>query len=236
VTADVWLVACQDGDGDGVLVAERLRELGLEPVELIVATQLVHGAVWEHRVGGWGARTRLRLADGREIDSDGVRGMLNRLLWITADGFLGASETDREYAGGELHAVVQSWLESLGARVVNRPSGLGLSGPWRTPDQWRALAREHGLEIRLFPEPSEAPVNVEQVLVVDGEIVEHGDAPAHVLERARHMARALDHDLLELRFDDEWRFSDATLMPALAYRSDERVQAVADALEARAAA
>ena len=232
----MWLVVCQDGDSDAVLLAGRLRELGLEPLELVKATELVHGARWEHRVGGWGSRTRLRLGDGREIDSDDVQGVLNRLLWITADGFLGASATDREYAGGELHALVESWLEGFGARAVNRPAGLGLSGPWRTMDQWRALAREAGLEIRPFPEPTEPPLEFALVLVLDGEVVEDGGAPEHVLEGARRLATELDHDLLELRFDDEWRFADATLMPALVYGGEERVPAVARALRARAAA
>jgi len=52
----VWLVTCQDGDSDAVLLASRLREVGLEPLELVLATELVHGARWEHRVGRWGSR------------------------------------------------------------------------------------------------------------------------------------------------------------------------------------
>jgi hypothetical protein len=231
----VWIVACQDGDGDAVLLAARLRDLGLEPLELVRATELVHGARWEHRVGGWGSHTRLRLADGREIDSDDVVGVLNRLVWISAEGFVGASDTDRQYAGGELYALVQSWLEGFGARVVSRPAGLALSGSWRTPDQWRALAREAGLEIRAFPEPSDAPLELAPVLVIDGEIIEDGGAPVHVCEGALRLDAELGEDLIEMRFDEDWRFSDATLMPALAYAADERVHAVARALRARAA-
>jgi hypothetical protein len=230
----VWLVTCQDGDSDAVLLADRLREAGLEPLELVLATELVHGARWEHRVGNWGSRTQLRLADGREIDSGDVHGVLNRLLWITADGFLGASDTDREYAGGELHALVQSWLEGFGSRAVNRPAGLGLCGPWRTPDQWRALAREAGLAIRAFPEASEQALELAPVLVIDGEIVEDGGAPARVCEGALRLAAGLGHDLIELRFDEDWRFADATLMPALLYGGEARVEAVARALRARA--
>jgi hypothetical protein len=231
----VWLVTCQDSDRDAVLLADRLREAGLEPLELVLATELVHGARWEHRVGSWGSRTRLRLADGREIDSDDVRGVLNRLLWITADGFLGAPDSDREYAGGELHALVQSWLEGFGSRAVNRPAGLGLCGPWRTPDQWRALARTAGLEIRAFPEPSDQVLELAPVLVVDGEIVEGGGAPARLHEGALRLAAALGHDLIELRFDEDWRFADATLMPALLGGGEARVHAIARALRARAA-
>lgn len=230
----MWVIACQDGDIDAILLADRLREVGLDPVELVRASELVHGARWEHRVGDWGSRTRLRLADGRAITSDAVQGVLNRLLWITADGFLGASATDREYAGGELHALVQSWLEGFGARAVNRPAGLGLCGPWRTPDQWRALARDLGLSIRPFPDPSEVALELTPLLVIDGEIVEEVEAPPQVLNGAQRFAVELDHDLVELRFDDTWRFADATLMPALVYGGDARVHAVASALRARA--
>jgi hypothetical protein len=230
----VWLVTCQDNDSDAVLLATRLRETGLEPLELVLATELVHGARWEHRVGGWGSRTRLRLADGREIESDDVQGVLNRLLWITADGFLGASDTDREYAGGELHALVLSWLEGFGARVINRPAGLGLSGPWRTTDQWRALAREAGLEIRAYPEPSAQPAELALVLVIDGEVIEDGGAPLPVCEGTLRLVTEQGHDLIELRFDEEWRFADATLMPAVGYGGERRVHAVARALRARA--
>ena len=231
----MWLVTCQNGDADAVLLASRLRELGLEPLELVLATDLVHGARWEHRVGVWGSRTRLRLADGREIDSDDVDSIVNRLLWITADGFLGASDADREYAGSELHAIVQSWLEGFGPRAVNRPAGLGLSGPWRTPEQWRALARDLGVDIRSFPEPPEVPLELAQVLVIDGQIVEDCEVPASVRSDALRFAAALDHDLIELRFDDRWRFADATLMPGLVYGGEERVHAVARALRRRAA-
>jgi hypothetical protein len=164
-----------------------------------------------------------------------VDGVLNRLLWITADGFTGASDADREYAGGELHALVESWLEGFGARAVNRPVGLGLSGPWRTPDQWRALARVAGLEIRPFPEPSEEPVELTPVFVLDGEVVEDGGAPPDVRAGALRLAAELDHDLIELRFDGAWRFADATLLPALLYGGEARVHAVARALRARAA-
>ena len=101
---------------------------GLSRSGFVLATELVHGARWEHRVGSWGSRTQLRLADGREIDSDDVRGVLNRLLWIAADGFLGAPDSDREYAGGEFHALVQSWLESWAVAPSTARPGSGWAG------------------------------------------------------------------------------------------------------------
>jgi hypothetical protein len=229
----MWLVACQDADADAIALAARLRELGLTPLEVVRATDLVHGARWEHRVGRWGTRTRLRLADGREIDSATVDGVLNRLLWVTADGFVGASARDRTYAGGELYALVQSWLAGFGRRAINRPEGLGLCGPWRTPDQWRGPARAAALRIRPFPEADVAP-ELSALLVLDGAVVD-GDAPAAVREAALRLVADLDHDLVELRFDADWRFADATLTPMLFLGGEPRVRAVAAALRARAA-
>ena len=66
---------------------DRLRSLGLTPLEVVKASELVHGAGWEHRVDSRGAWTRLVLADGRVIDTSDVRGVLNRLLWVSAEGY-----------------------------------------------------------------------------------------------------------------------------------------------------
>jgi hypothetical protein len=229
----VWLITCQDGDVDAVTLADRLRERGLEPIELVYATELVHGARWEHRVGAGGCRTRVTLADGRELDSSEIRGVLNRLLWISAEGFLGASEVDREYAGGELFALVQSWLASLGDRVIGRPAGPSLGGPWRTADQWRARAREAGLRIRMFPGDELDPLSGRWVLVLDGAVVDGDGAPDAVRAGCARLAAELDLDVLEARFDDDWAFADATLLPVLGTRGDERVEGVALALRGR---
>ena len=230
-----WLVACQDADIDASATGDRLQSLGLTPLEVVKASELVHGAGWEHRVDSAGAWTRLVLADGRVIDTRDVRGVLNRLLWVSAEGYAGASEADREYAGGELYALVQSWLASLGQRVINRPTGSALAGTWRLPCQWRAVAREAGLAIRSYPDDGSAPHAVRRVLVIDGRVVDDDGAPDDVRQGAERLARIVDLDLLEARFDDDWAFADASLLPAIASPDEGRVDAVAQALRARAA-
>ena len=155
-------------------------------------------------------------------------------MWITADGFLGASDTDREYAGGELHALVLSWLEGFGARVINRPAGLGLSGPWRTTDQWRALAREAGLEIRASPGTVRSVGRAGAGTGHRRRDHRGRRRPAPVCEGTLRLVAEQGHDLIELRFDEEWRFADATLTPAVGYGGERRVDAVARALRARA--
>lgn len=109
-----------------------------------------------------------------------------------------------------------------------------LCGSWRSIEQWRALAREQGLPIRDYPEQSDEPYSLTQVLVLDGEVVEDGGAPEQIRQASLRLVDALDHDLLELRFDPAWRFADATLMPALTQGGQSRVAAVARALRARA--
>jgi hypothetical protein len=237
----MWLIVSQDGDGDAAALAAQLRQHGLTPVELVVASQLVHRATWEHRVGVWGSRTRLTLSDGRVIDSGDVYAVLNRLYWVSADGFLGASDADREYAGGEFYALVQSWLAAFGARVVNRPAGLGLAGSWRTPVQWRALARTVGLAPHPFPDSGDddgAAGSARRVLVVDGAVIADDASgepapPRAVCACAIRLARSAVQDVLELTFTSDWTFADASLLPTLT-GSDEALAAVAGALRARA--
>ena len=233
----MWLVACQDGDADAISTGDGLRALGLTPLEVVTSSDLVHGACWEHRVDTRGARTRLRLADGRVIDSRDVQGVLNRLLWVSAEGHRGASETDREYAGGELYALVQSWLHAFGPRAVNRPTGSALAGAWRTPCQWRAAAREARLAIRPYPDDATAPPAVRRVLVVDGRAIDEGDhgVPDDVLRGCERLTRIVGLDIVEARFDEDLAFADASLLPALASPDEGRVAAVAQALRARAA-
>jgi hypothetical protein len=172
----VWLVVSQDGDADAAWLVDGLRTGVDEPIVLVTAGHLVHDCRWEHRVGRWGASTRLTLGDGSVIDSDAVGAVLNRLLWISADGFRGADPRDRRYATAEFYALALSWLHSLGARVLNRPAGTGLAGAWRTDISWRALARLAGLPV-LASRSSDAaldpgPDDDRRVLLVDGEPIE----------------------------------------------------------------
>jgi hypothetical protein len=76
-------------------------------------------AKWTHRIDACGkADTRLRLADGTVLSSHDIRAVLNRIQWLPAPRFRRASEKDRDYACGELQALVASWLAELGDRVV----------------------------------------------------------------------------------------------------------------------
>jgi hypothetical protein len=73
------------------------------------------------------------------------------------------------------------------------------------------------------------------VLVVDGRVADHDAAPDRVRRGGERLARIVDLDLVEARFDDDWAFADASLLPAIASPDEGRVEAVAQALRARAA-
>ena len=173
----MWLVLGQDNDVEARWVAAGLRARADRPVALVSAAMLVHDCQWEHRVGTAGASSRLVLGDGTVLDPTTVDGVVNRLCWLGAEGFAGASVRDREYATGEFNALGLSWLESLGGRVVNRPAGSGLAGSWRRMAEWRGLARTVGLPVAPYDsdEPEVTTSETDRVvLVLDGEVIEGG--------------------------------------------------------------
>ena len=70
----------------------------------ITASTLVHDCRWEHRISSSGASSRLVLGDGTVLDSTTVDGVVNRLCWLGAESFTGASARDRAYASAEFYA------------------------------------------------------------------------------------------------------------------------------------
>jgi hypothetical protein len=173
----MWLVLTQDNDLDAPWIASGLRARDGRPVVVATGSTLVHDCRWEHRVsphGATAASSRLVLGDGTVLDATTIDAVVNRLGWLGAEGFAGASARDREYATGELFALGLSWLESLGGRVVNRPAPTGLSGGWRQTVEWRSVARSVGLAA--LPYDSDEPEAMadpgdDLVLVVDGQVV-----------------------------------------------------------------
>jgi hypothetical protein len=204
-----WVVLCRDDDQDADWLRDGLRRHGLAPLDLVTASQLAHGAKWEHRVGSAGVRTRIVLADGTVLDSAGLRGVVNRVHWLGAEGYLGASAADRDYATAELGALGLSWLAGLGDRVVNRPSPIGLAGAYRSIGQWRWLARMAGLPI-VTGDGADCRLAVEDIadvtaLVVDDDVLVL-DAPAGgglsdlVADGLRRLRAAAALDVLEAQF------------------------------------
>lgn len=203
-------------------------------------------ARWSHRVDASGrARTTLRLAGHTVADDDLA------LVWFRAPlrvppALAGATPADQEYALAELHALVVSWLASLGERAVNRPDGDSASGPSSSAAVWRHRARQAGLaaadpaaatSARLVPgwqgspddvrRPWQAPTLVARRLLVAGSrvLTSCDDDEA---ARARDLARDTGCRLLEVLFDASGRVLAADPCPEL--DTPDRVSAAARAL------
>jgi hypothetical protein len=241
----MWLVLGQDNDVEARWVTAGLRARADRPVALVTAATLVHDCRWEHRVGAAGAFSRLVLGDGTVLDPTTLDGVVNRLCWLGAEGFAGASVRDREYATGELNALGLSWLESLGGRVVNRPAGNGLAGPWRRMVEWRSLARTVGLPVVPYDsdEPEVTTGETDRVvLVLDGEVIEGGGptAPGPGLTPAGRDAvaalqRASGLDLLDARLGAGERLAlrSASFLPSMSLFGDAGLDALHKALMTR---
>jgi hypothetical protein len=243
--AGMWLVLGQDGDPEAGWIADGLRARADRQVELIPASTLVHGCRWEHRIGGRGTSSRLLLHDNTVVDSATVHGVVNRLCWLGSEGYTGASPADREYANVELYALGLSWLESLGPRVLNRPDGTGLAGPWRSTGQWRALARSVGLPIvpHHSEEPEMAPGDDSDrvVLVIDGQVIDPGGTP-ELMPGQRdglcELQRVSGLDLLEthLAVAEETALRSVSFLPSMSRFGEFGLDALHQALTRRCGA
>jgi hypothetical protein len=243
----MWLVLCQDADAEAAWIADGLAARVDHPVVVVTANTLVHATRWEHRVGDGAASFRLVLGDGTVVDDESVQGVLNRLYWLSADGFAGASPRDREYANSELYALGLSWLESMGGRVLNRPRSGGIAGVWRMPAQWRAMARSAGLPVVPFSsdESVDGPTfdhardrrHDRVVLVIDGVVLEAPE-PARpelappIRRGLRDLQEESGHDMIEVRFTEgEGRaFRDVSFLPGLSRIGEPALDAVHRAL------
>jgi hypothetical protein len=230
----MWLILAQDGDVEARWLADRLRVKAKRRVELIEAGELVHECRWEHRIGTGTTLSRLVVGDGTVIDAGDVDGAVNRLTWLSAEGFEGAPPADREYATGELFALAMSWLESLGPRVLNRPAGFTLSGAWRAPGQWRALARSAGLPIVPYDSdhPDDAPGEADQTfLVIDGQVI--GSPGAAHQDRLVDLRRRCGLDIMEVRLDARAAIRGVSFLPQLRPYGQACVGAILAALARR---
>jgi hypothetical protein len=225
----MWLVLCSRGDAAAIW-AHRGLARRLAPLVLLHPETLVHGCRWDHRIGSAGASTRITLASGLTLEQGQVRGVLNRLVGVTADFFAGSG--DAEYAALEMHALLLSWLHSLPIPVINRPHAQGLAGTWRHGSEWVQLAARSGLptpryrqasadsrrdlygETPLFP-PGTA---TDTVLVLGGRTA-GAPAPPTIAAGCIRLAELASTPLLGVDFalgeSGPWTFAGATPLPDL---------------------
>ncbi len=245
----MWLVLCPGYDAPAHWAFEGLRARGLAPLELVSAESLARGRRWEHRVGADGAAVRLELADGRVLDGQDVRGVLNRLTHAPV-GHLAATR-DHDYMTQEFTAFFMSWLYALPGPILNRPTPQGLGGRWRHSSEWVLLASSAGLptppyrlssadehdeldagERSLFP----AGTPTQQVVVVGESAFAPHSVPAYIRECCVRLAADAETPLLGVDFahgpGGGWAFAGATPLPDLRAGGAPLLDALARALRA----
>jgi hypothetical protein len=230
----MWLVLCDRNDVPALWAARGLAARGLEPLELVTTDALAYALRWEHRVGAAGASIAVELADGRRIDGDGLRGVLNRVVALPEAHLHRAAPADLDYARQELSAFFLSWLAALPCPVVNAPTAQGLSGGWRHRSEWLALAARAGLPIAPFRMNGTTPAAVawasaRTVVVVGGEAVSP-EAPAPILAGCARLAGLVETAVLGVDFDAAWRVEGATPQPDLRLGGDRALELLAAAL------
>lgn len=139
----MWLMICSENDTAALWAYQGLQARGLRPFQLITAEMLSRNSRWEHTVGSDGANINITLSDGRVINNQKVRGVVNRLTHVPLKHLEGASDYD--YAVQEYTALFMSWLHALPTPVYNAVHSQGLSGAWRHVSEWLWLAAQAGL-------------------------------------------------------------------------------------------
>ena len=87
-----------------------------------------------------------------------------------------------------------------------------------------------------YPDDETAPLAVRRVLVIDGRVVDDDGGARTMSGRAASVWRASSTSTSSRRAStSDWAFADASLLPAIASPDEGRVDAVAEALRARAA-
>lgn len=125
-------------------------------------------ARWQHRVAADGSTTTQVDSDGIAIGAPDV--VFNRLGLVQALAFRGWSAVDRNYGQAEWLALLVSWLNALGRRVIGAPSGSDLCGPADRPWLWQAAAAAAGLGVH----PAGATTSPRQLPMLRGAVAHAG--------------------------------------------------------------
>ena len=141
----MWLMLCEPGDTPALWAVRELQRRGRFSVQVVSGAELARAASWEHRIVAGKPSTTIRLADGREISTARVRGVVNRLWQAPTQIAALATGADRDYITNELTALHLSWLGTFPRPVVNRPAPFGFAGPFLSPGHWAGMAAAAGL-------------------------------------------------------------------------------------------
>jgi hypothetical protein len=152
--SEVVLVLAHAADTGAASVAASLHSMLREDAEhsgvevWTVRPATLSQAVWSHHVDDHGhAETQLVLPGRPAVGSHQVRAVFNRIQHLPVPGFLYGSAQDRDYAAAEFQALMQSWLASLGARVVHSLLKQALLSPQLPLLRWADAAASCGLPV-----------------------------------------------------------------------------------------
>ena len=253
----MWIVIAPEHDPSVPWVVKGLENRGLTSIEWLSPQQLAFAENWNHRLGKEGTFIRIRLKDHREIDSQEVAGVLNRLEQVPEAHSIPASSTDQQYAFQEMAAFYLSWLNSFDGPILNPPCPNGLSGPRLASLEWFCLAGRAQLRCPTLTQSSRDPYGSiwqskagiqqeyltlprENVFVV-GELVLADrcgpPVPEPLITASLHLSQLANTPLLQIEFgrceDGEWVFLSANPLPDLRVGGEPLLDALAKTLQSR---
>ena len=233
----MWLLLCNAHDRSALRAASGLRARGIAPLLVLTPELLHYSRRWEHRLDPDGSSSVVfTLADGREVNGQDVRGVLNRIPAVPSHLLAHLVETDRAYAQQEWAALHMSWLASLPVPVLNRPVSEGLCGAWRHASEWAWLAMQAGLDPGEYVQASGTtcqlrrdPATVATVLAVDGR--GFGPVPDDVADACAHFGALAGTRVLGVDLERETgAFVSASPLPELRAGGEHGLDALARAL------
>jgi len=162
-----------------------------------------------------------------------------------------ATPADSDYVQAEMYAFYLSWVNALPGVVINRPTPLGLCGPWYHASEWVYRASRVGLrtpQYRLSGRESLAttfntlaPAGATTINVITlGGKVYGGYLPKATAGACSDLAEDAGADLLGITLyldnDHNWTFAGAVPMPDLAVGGMPLLSALANQLTQGASA
>jgi len=229
----MWLILCSTMDVSALWAYECLKQMRLSSLQLVTAESLASASRWEHRLSGGNTEIKITLADGRRIDGAHIRGVFNRLHAPSPLAIQRSVPSDLPYAQAEMQAFYLSWLHALPGAVINRPTPVGLCGPWFHPSEWTMRACRAGLRTPVYRQsardaepasrqhcrPAAAGSSpVQSLIALRGQIF-GGTVPPSVAKACAKLAEQAETELLgiDLAIDEsgQWAFAGATAAPDL---------------------
>jgi hypothetical protein len=237
----IVLIVAEAEDAAALWLAEGLRARGLS-IEVATPAQLCDSTI-EHRVLGASATFRISMDDGRVLDGLEIACVLNRMHSVPLSILARTEPEDRGYVEAEWRALLCSLLHAVRGRVIEPPHPHWLSGRWRSPPEWLALAHRAGLRTPTWvwndqePAPTtnlDAEAEVARVLVVGDSALKVTPTPDEAVEGCRKLAALAGASVMEVRFVGVERptFAFADQIPDLRAAGDAAITAFARMLQA----